>query len=242
MRKLLIRLMIYSSISAGLLCSCYAEDYKIGNTTIRIISADITTLTEVDAIVNAANTQLKPGSGVCGAIYKAAGLAALDALVQTALGDKTSIPVGEALLSGVPKGSLLDKNGIKYIIHAVGPDCRDDIQLKDWRNLLSNAYTNTLQVAKKQKIRTIAFPFISSVIFACPKPDVGTIAINAVIDYIRQDQTQFDLVLFTILGPDAMKIFTDQLDIQTKKTGTSDSIDLVRALNDLTVSLRKIPL
>jgi O-acetyl-ADP-ribose deacetylase (regulator of RNase III) len=99
-----------------------------------IIRADITTL-RVDAIVNAANTDLAQGGGVCGAIFKAAGAREL----QTACDKLAPIKTGEAV---VTPGFALPA---KFVIHAAGPVYRDGKH--DEEALLHAAYTNALKRA-----------------------------------------------------------------------------------------------
>ncbi|HET9358182.1 MAG TPA: O-acetyl-ADP-ribose deacetylase [Vicinamibacterales bacterium] len=128
--------------------------------------ADITTL-EVDAIVNAANTSLAPGGGVCGAIHRAAGPELAEACARAA-----PCPTGQARLT---RGFKLPA---KVVIHAVGPV---------WRGgnageaaLLAAAYRSSLALAREHQLASIAFPAISTGIFGYPLREATEIAVAAV--------------------------------------------------------------
>src|SRR4030095_6888530 len=114
---------------------------------IEIARADITTF-DVDAIVNAANTTLLGGGGVDGAIHRAAGPELL-AECRTLAG---GLP-GEAKIT---RGYHLSA---RFVIHTVGPICRDGKHGE--AQTLANCYRNSLQLAVENEIKTIAFPAIS---------------------------------------------------------------------------------
>ena len=118
-----------------------------------IIRNDITKM-NVDVIVNAANTDLKMGGGVSGAIFKAAGLIEL----QTACDKVAPIKTGEAVIT--PGFNLL----AKYIIHTAGP-IYDSWSKEENKIHLYNAYRNSLKLALKNNCKSVAFPLISSGIF-----------------------------------------------------------------------------
>ena len=130
-----------------------------------IIRADITKL-EVDAIVNAANSHLLAGGGVCGAIFKAAGASQL----QAACNKIGYCDSGDA---GITDGFSLPA---KYVIHAVGPIWQDGNRSEP--QLLYHAYSRSLGLAKKHNIESIAFPLISSGIYGFPKASALKIAVN----------------------------------------------------------------
>lgn len=135
--------------------------------TLRIISADITTL-KVDAIVNAANTQLLAGGGVCGAIFRAAGYREL----QAACNKLAPIQTGEAVIT--PGFNL----PAKFIIHTAGPIWQGGHS--DEENLLTNCYTNSLKLAVDNNLKSVAFPLISSGIYGYPKFDALRVAVQAI--------------------------------------------------------------
>jgi len=144
---------------------------------ITISQGDITKL-KVDAIVNAANSQLARGAGVCGAIFNAAGFE-LDEYCNHLNGCQT----GEAIIT--PGFNL----PVKFIIHTVGPVWQGGNNNE--AKLLENCYQNSLSMAKENNIKTIAFPAISTGIFGYPIEDATQIALNTMI----KNQDGFDEII-----------------------------------------------
>ncbi|MGD2112311.1 MAG: O-acetyl-ADP-ribose deacetylase, partial [Gammaproteobacteria bacterium] len=136
---------------------------------IEILSADITTL-EVDAIVNAANSSLQGGGGVDGAIHRAAG-PLLAQYCRTLKGCRT----GEAKTS---PGFALPA---RHVIHTVGPVWRDGRHSEP--ALLRACYGNSFEIALQNKVRTIAFPAISTGAYGFPREEAARIAIGAMREY-----------------------------------------------------------
>jgi len=134
---------------------------------IDIRQADITQL-DVDAIVNAANTDLSDGAGVCGAIHHAAGPKLL-AECQTLGGCAT----GEAKITG---GYQLVA---RHVIHAVGPIWHGGEDGEDRR--LAACYRNSIRLADEQKLESIAFPAISCGIYGYPIEAAAQIAIESTL-------------------------------------------------------------
>lgn len=138
---------------------------------LHVIEGDITQL-RVDAIVNAANTSLSAGSGVCGAIHTAAGPKLSHACEL--LGE---CPTGQAKIT--PGFEL----PAKFIIHAVGPIWRGGA--KGEPQLLASAYNSALTQALKQDIKSIAFPAISCGIYGYPLSQAVAIAVNEVANFVQ---------------------------------------------------------
>jgi O-acetyl-ADP-ribose deacetylase (regulator of RNase III) len=124
---------------------------------LEVIQDDITRV-KADAIVNAANTLLRAGGGVCGAIFRAAGREKLTAACDAIGG----CPTGSAVLT-----PAFDIATAQYIIHAVGPIYADH-NPDGARRLLRSAYTSALQLAFENGCESVAFPAISTGIYGYP--------------------------------------------------------------------------
>ena len=149
-----------------------------------IVGQDITKL-EVDAIVNAANTELRMGGGVCGAIFRAAGPGPL----QEACDKLAPIRTGEAVVT--PGFNL----PAKFIIHAAGPVYREDDPDGSEASLRA-AYTNALKRAVENQCESVAFPLISSGIYGYPKGEALRIATSAIRDFLEIHDLQVILAVF----------------------------------------------
>lgn len=138
---------------------------------IEIVEGDITRL-DVDAIVNAANTMLAPGGGVCGAIHRAAGPELAAACAQ--LG---GCETGEAKIT---PGFRLPA---RYVIHTVGPVWGGGQSGED--RLLAPCYRNSLAIAAGHGLASIAFPAISTGIYGFPPDRAAAIAVATVLESLR---------------------------------------------------------
>jgi O-acetyl-ADP-ribose deacetylase (regulator of RNase III) len=154
--------------------------------------ADITTL-DVDAIVNAANSSLMPGGGVCGAIHRAAGPELAQACAQ---------------LGGCPTGAARITPGFRlsarFVIHAVGPV---------WSGggageaaLLASAYRASLTLAKAHSLRSIAFPAISTGIFGYPLDAATAVAVKTVRAELAEPGSIED-VIFACFSAEAHRAY-----------------------------------
>lgn len=149
-----------------------------------IVRQDITKM-QVDAIVNAANTNLLMGGGVCGAIFKAAGPVKL----QLACAKVSPIKTGEAAIT---PGFKLPA---KYVIHAVGPVYSRQNAAQS-EQLLRSAYMESLKLALNNRCDSIAFPLISSGIYGYPKEKALQVAVSAIKDFLVEHDMDVYLVIF----------------------------------------------
>ena len=157
---------------------------------IQLKQIDITEL-DSDAIVNAANSQLKEGGGVCGAIFRKAGSEKLQ---------KSCDEIG-----GCETGSAAITPGFnlkaKYVIHAVGPVWHGGDANE--AELLSGAYTKSLKLAKENDCHSIAFPLISSGIYRYPKKQAWKIAIQSCRDFL-DDNPDWDIkIIFAVISDES---------------------------------------
>src|SRR5947208_6259792 len=159
---------------------------------IGIMRGDITAL-DVDAIVNAANTTLLGGGGVDGAIHRAAGPDLL-AECRTLGGCKP----GQAKLT---RGYRL---AARFVIHTVGPVWtggeRGEAQT------LANCYRNSLQLAVKNGIKTIAFPAISCGAYGYPIREATQIAVETTRDYLATED-RIDKVIFVVANDEILRAY-----------------------------------
>ena len=148
-----------------------------------IVRNDITQM-ETDAIVNAANSRLLQGGGVCGAIFNAAGAEKM----QEACDKIGFCGLGEAVIT---KGFNLKA---KYVIHTVGPIYKAGNAVQEKQ--LYSAYESSLRLAKSKRIKSIAFPLISSGIFGYPKSEAIMIARQAIKDFLKANDMDIYLVVY----------------------------------------------
>lgn len=149
-----------------------------------IVRQDITKM-QVDAIVNAANTDLAMGGGVCGAIFKAAGAVEL----QAACDKVAPIKTGEAAIT--PGFALKSK----YVIHAAGP-VYHHWNAAQSEVLLRSAYTEALKLAAENGCESIAFPLISSGIYGYPKDEALKVATTVITDFLSEHDMDVYLAVF----------------------------------------------
>lgn len=158
----------------------------------RIIQGDITTV-KADVLVNAANNQLLAGSGVCGAIFRAAGYTQM----QDACRRIGYCPTGDAVIT--PAFQL----PARYVIHTVGPVWEGGEHNE--RELLYSCYVQSLALADAYGARSIAFPLISSGIFGYPREEALEVCEEAVEDFLSQHEMDVFLVIFQNEDIDHMK-------------------------------------
>ena len=172
---------------------------EIGTTRLTLLQGDIT-LQGVDAVVNAANSTLMGGGGVDGAIHRKGGpdiLKACKAIRRERYQD--GLPTGEAVTT--PAGNL----PARYVIHTVGPVWQGGHNNE--ARLLAKAYRNSLQQAMTIGARTIAFPAISTGVYAYPHEEAATIAVTTTTSVIRNNPEAFDDVKFVLFTIPMLHIF-----------------------------------
>ncbi len=176
---------------------------KINQTELILKTGDITEENS-EAIVNAANSSCMGGGGVDGAIHSKGGKAILEEckkIRETIY--PNGLPTGEAVIT--TGGNLK----AKYVIHTVGPICRgtfDEIK----KNLLKNAYWNSLKLAKEKGIKTISFPSISTGAYGCPLNESSKIALQTAIDFIKKENF-LEEIRFVLFTPDAYQTYLNSL-------------------------------
>lgn len=164
-----------------------------------IVSEDITEM-DVDAVVNAANTDLRMGSGVCGAIFHAAGKEQM----EEACARLRPVNTGEAVIT--PGFNL----SARYVIHTPGPIYRKDKEAACQRQLRAS-YRNALSLAAENHCESIAFPLISSGAYGYPKEDALQVAVSAIREFLEVHELT---VYLTLLTEVAMIPQWDQMDIR----------------------------
>ncbi len=165
---------------------------QAGASRIVFAKGDITQF-KADAIVNAANESLRPGGGVCGAIHAAAGPELAEACAKLG-GCRT----GEAVITdayNLPH---------KKVIHAVGPVYHGT---DEDRTLLAEAYRNSLNLARDNKLKSVVFPAISTGIFGYPKEEAAKIAFGACAQWIRENQSYGMTVIMCAYDQETFDIY-----------------------------------
>lgn len=185
--------------------------YIVGDKEIHVQLINVKKMTNVDAIVNAANKTLLGKGGLSGSIFMYGGQELLEAEVLKVLEGNQTIPVGQARLTPLPETSLLAQQGNRYIIHAVGPDYRNAYERAHWQKLLADAYTSSLWIADNALLQSVAFPAIGTSIFGCPKDVACTIAIDTVLQHIKKTLC-LRKVIFFFIDSDDMQRYIQALD------------------------------
>ncbi len=163
---------------------------------LELTDGDITRF-PAEAIVNAANAALAGGGGVDGAVHRAAGPELMEELRARYVG----CPTGAAVITGAGK---LAGNGVKYVIHAVGP------RWSGGRNgeaeELEAAYRSSMELARDAHVRTIAFPAIRAGVYAFPLRDASRIALRTVAEALRKPGSP-ERATFVLYSEEALSAF-----------------------------------
>jgi O-acetyl-ADP-ribose deacetylase (regulator of RNase III) len=170
---------------------------KVNNSVLELTEVDITEM-DTDAIVNAANSYLKHGGGVAGAIVRKGGR-----IIQDESDKIGYCPVGQAVITGA--GSLK----AKHVIHTVGPrmgEGKEDDKLK-------NATLNSLKLADSEGLESITFPAISAGIFGFPIDRCAVIMLGNIIEYLH-GTTGLRRVVICLFGEENLNVFQKELQKQ----------------------------
>jgi O-acetyl-ADP-ribose deacetylase (regulator of RNase III) len=169
----------------------------INDVMLELRKGDVAGQGDIDAVVNAANAQLRTGGGVAGAIHRAAGPELTEETRSMA-----PLKPGEAVISG---GHNLPND---YIIHCLGPVYGRD---KPEDKLLAFCYKNALQVAEDHQISSIAFPAISTGSFGYPPREASEVAFKTMRSIIPKLES-VELMRFVLWGEDALNIHQEVME------------------------------
>lgn len=172
------------------------NELRLKHGMLRLVEGDITRQ-KADAIVNAANSGLMGGGGVDGAIHRAGGPAILEECkrIVKRIG---GLPAGQAVIT--TGGNL----PAKHVIHTVGPVWNGGGHGE--AETLASCYRECLKLARKHRIRTVAFPSISTGAYGYPMEDAARIALKTVITFIDEGDG-VDEVTFVLWGKNALDVY-----------------------------------
>jgi len=175
-------------------------EFHVGNAKVCLVQGDITDM-ETDAVVNAANSSLMGGGGVDGAIHRSGGPSILEQCKRLRAREwPGGLPTGKA---AVTTGGNLKA---KYVIHTVGPIWRGGNQREP--ELLAEAYRNSLKLAVSKKLKTVAFPSISTGAYGYPIEKASRIALATVKDFLER-KDNLNKVMFVLFSRDDMEVYED---------------------------------
>jgi len=169
---------------------------EINGTVLEVILRDITKQT-TDAIVNPANSQLKLGAGVAGAIALKGGVT-----IQEECDEIGHCPLGEAVIT---TGGRLNA---KYVIHAVGPRYSVD---KEPEKYLKSAVINAIELADNKQLKSIAIPAISAGVFGYPLDAAAEIIITSVLEKMTSG-TNLEKIVLCLYSENDYTVFRNTLD------------------------------
>ena len=163
-------------------------EVKINQATISLVQGDITRQS-LDAIVNAANSSLMGGGGVDGAIHRAGGPRILEECKKI-VARQGRLPTGKAVIT--TGGNL----PARYVIHTVGPVWHGGNANED--QLLASAYRESLLLAEKHKLKSLAFPSISTGAYGYPVDMAAKVAVQTVAAFLKNEAFSVREVRFVL--------------------------------------------
>ncbi len=169
---------------------------------VRLVQGDLTRQAGLDAIVNAANEDLVAGGGVCGAIFRAAGVE-LPAACAAVVASRGRLKAGEAALT---TAGALELGGI---IHAVGPRWGGGVRGENIQ--LEAAWRSALEVAAEAGLRRVGFPSISTGIFAFPVDRAAQIALATVGQWLKANPGRLDEVRVVLFTAEDLQVYAHAL-------------------------------
>lgn len=164
---------------------------NINENYLELVVGDITKET-TNVIVNAANSTLLGGSGVDGAIHRAAGPKLVEACKQAREDELNGeeLPTGEVMMT--PGYNLT----ASHVIHTVGPIWNEKPDLQE--ELLANCYRNSLELVKVHKLESISFPSISTGVYGYPMEEAAKIALQTIVQFLEENEVgEVRMVLFS---------------------------------------------
>ena len=173
----------------------------INKAKLTLIQGDIT-LQRTDAIVNAANSSLMGGGGVDGAIHLAGGPRILEECKKI-VAKQGRLPTGQAVIT--TGGNL----PARYVIHTVGPVWHGGSNNE--AQLLASAYYESLKLAEKNNLRSIAFPSISTGVYGYPVEQAATVALQTVKSFLKNEASSIKEVTFVLFNTMAYDAYTNAL-------------------------------
>lgn len=169
---------------------------SVNRSVLELVRGDIT-LQTTDAIANAANSGLRGGGGVDGAIHRAGGPSIMEHCRKIG-----GCPTGQAAIT--PGGGLK----ARYVIHAVGPIWGGGERGEE--NLLASAYRESLRLASEHGLKTVAFPSISTGAYGFPIERASRIALSAAHEYLRE-HPEIELVRFVLFSDSDLRVYESAL-------------------------------
>jgi O-acetyl-ADP-ribose deacetylase (regulator of RNase III) len=177
-----------------------AAEFVVRNAKIRLVKGDLTDV-DADAIVNAANPTLMGGGGVDGAIHRKGGPTILEECKRIRASKwPNGLPTGKVVVTSA--GNLK----AKYVIHTVGPIWHGGSHGEP--GLLADAYENSLELAASKKLKTLAFPSISTGAYGYPVEKASRTALTSVKKFLERESTLREIT-FTLFTEHDFKVYNE---------------------------------